>query len=179
MKINSLCVFCGSSFGNDSVYRKKAEELGRLLAERRIQLVYGGGSVGLMGALASSVISSGGRVVGVIPELIAGKVEAMPGAKTIVTGGMHERKHRMYELSDAFTAMPGGIGTLEEIAEVFTWQQLGYHSKAVSLYNVDGFYDDFISFLSGAGERGFIKDVHRKRLIVEEHPDSLISRLEE
>ena len=178
MQIKTLCVFCGSSFGNDEIYRKKANELGRYLAEKKIRLVYGGGYVGLMGELASSVIESGGEVTGVIPELIHGKVKSIPLTETIITADMHERKQKMYDISDAFTAMPGGIGTLEEISEVFTWQQLGYHEKPVSLYNINNFYEDFISFLDKSVKSGFIRDVHRERLIIENSPQVLISQLE-
>lgn len=132
-----------------------------------------------MGLLAETVLENGGKVTGVIPELIRNKVKELPLTETIITADMHERKRRMYEISDAFTAMPGGIGTIEELTEVFTWQQLGYHSKPVSLFNINNFYSDFLSFLDNAVERGFIKDVHRGRLIVDDNPDSLIKKLTE
>ena len=178
MQIRSLCVFCGSSFGSSSAYRDKTIELGRYLAEKDITLIYGGGGVGLMGVLAGTVIDSGGRAVGVIPELINGKVEHIEGVETIITDDMHSRKQKMYELSDAFAALPGGIGTVEELSEVFTWQQLGYHSKAVSLYNINNFYDGFIEFLGTACIEGFLKEVHRSRLIVEDNPRKLLHSLE-
>ncbi|MDC7228616.1 MAG: TIGR00730 family Rossman fold protein [Spirochaetales bacterium] len=178
MRINSLCVFCGSSFGNERVYREKTIELGRYLGQNRIRLVYGGGGVGLMGALAGAVLEAGGEVTGVIPELIFTKVKNLPVTETIVTGDMHERKSRMYEMSDAFTALPGGIGTIEELSEVFTWQQLGYHSKAVSVFDINDFYKNFLGFLNNASSAGFIKNVHLKRLIVENDPASLIKELE-
>ena len=178
MQIKSLCVFCGSSFGNDPVYREKAVELGLFLAEKDIRLVYGGGGVGLMGVLAETVYKNGGRVTGIIPKLIHGKVESIPITETIITDDMHQRKQKMYELSDAFTAMPGGIGTIEEISEVYTWQQLGYHNKPVSLYNIDNFFNNFLNFLDDSVDSGFIKSVHRQRLITSDSPSELFEELE-
>lgn len=178
MKIKSICVFCGSSFGNDKRYNEKTKVFGEYLAEKRISLIYGGGAAGLMGVLAGSVLDNGGYVIGVIPELIYSKVKHLRLSETIITEDMHSRKKVMYEKSDAFTALPGGIGTIEEISEVFTWQQLGYHSKAVSLYNINGFFNNFTAFLDSVNEQGFLKDIHRGRLIVESEPDDLINKLE-
>ena len=178
MKIKSICVFCGSSFGNSDLYRIKTEELGRYIAEQNIRLVYGGGGVGLMGVLAETVMNNGGKVTGVIPELIHGKVKELELTETIITEDMHERKKIMYSLADAFIALPGGIGTLEEIAEIYTWQQLGYHTKAVSLFNVNGYFDFLYRYLQQGCSEGFIKDVHLNRLIIEDDTAKLLNAID-
>ncbi len=178
MSVKSICVFCGSSFGNNKLYREKTETLGRLLAAKGINLVYGGGAVGLMGVLAEAVMNNSGTVTGVIPELISGKVEHINLTRNIVTKDMHERKKTMYELADGFIALPGGIGTVEELSEVYTWQQLGYHNKPVSLYNINGFFDGFTGFLDHAVNEGFIKQVHRNRLIISDEPENLFYQLD-
>ena len=131
-----------------------------------------------MGVLAESVLENSGEVTGIIPELIYSKVGHLPLTETIITSDMHERKRIMYEKADAFTALPGGIGTLEEISEIYTWQQLGYHSKAVSLYNINGFFDYFNSFIKHSSEEGFLKAIHLSRLIIENKPEELINRIE-
>ncbi len=177
MQIKSLCVFCGSSFGTDEIYSRKTIELAQIISGSGINLVYGGGGVGLMGLLAESVISGGGMVTGVIPELIHGKVKNLPVSELIITSDMHERKKKMYELSDGFIALPGGIGTLEELTEIYTWQQLGYHRKPVGLLNINGFYDNFLSFLDIAVNSGFLKDVHRKRMLIGNEPAELIEKM--
>ncbi len=178
MKIDTVCIVCGSSPGRSEVYRKETEKLADYLAERGKSLVYGGGGAGLMGVIARRMLERGCRVTGVIPEMIHGKVSALPLSETIVTPDMHSRKQKMYEIADCFIALPGGIGTIEEIAEAFTWQQLGYHSKAVSLYNIDNFFEYFSIFLESMKDAGFLKDVHRERLIVEDQPEVLLERLE-
>lgn len=178
MKIQTVGVFCGSSYGADEVYRKETEKLADYFAEQGKSLVYGGGDSGLMGVIARRMLEKGCSVTGVIPEMIHGKVDALPLTETIVTPDMHSRKQKMYELADCFIALPGGIGTIEEITECFTWQQLGYHNKAVSLYNIDDFYKQFSTFLDSMRDAGFLKDVHRQRLIVENKPDELLERLE-
>lgn len=131
-----------------------------------------------MGILAERMLARGRGVTGVIPEMIHSKVSNLPLTETIVTPDMHSRKKMMYEKSDCFIALPGGIGTIEEISEAFTWQQLGYHSKAVSLYNIDNFFDHFSKFLESAGAAGFIKNVHLQRLIIESQPEALFDELE-
>ena len=148
------------------------------MAARDITLVYGGSAVGLMGAVAGAVMKNGGRVIGVIPELIKDKVDLLDISETFVTSGMHERKQKMYELSDGFVALPGGIGTIEELTEIFTWQQLGYHNKPVAIYNVDSFFSLFTDFLDSAVENGFIKKLHRNRLLQADNPGKLLEKME-
>lgn len=178
-KINSLAVFCGSSIGTSHEYQLKAEEMGKALVKNNISLVYGGGNVGLMGKIASYVSSNNIDVIGILPkklnlpQIVNSNIET----KRIIVEGMHERKAKMYELSDGFIAMPGGIGTFEEFFESFTWLQLGYHSKPIGLLNVNGFYDDLIKFLIGAVEQGFIKQVVLDKLVVEEDPYILIEKM--
>lgn len=177
-RMKRLCVFCGSNPGKRPEYEQAAEELGALLAAAGINLVYGGGSVGLMGRTASKVIEAGGEATGVIPAYINRKISALPGVRLIETATMHERKQKMYDLSDAFLALPGGIGTLEELAEVYTWSQLGYHRKPVGLLNTAGFYDHFLAFLDSMTTEGFLNETHRKSLVSATKPRKIISLLE-
>ncbi|HZH51231.1 MAG TPA: TIGR00730 family Rossman fold protein [Microvirga sp.] len=170
-----LCVFCGSSPGRDSSYVDAARALGETLAREKIGLVYGGASVGLMGVVADAVLDGGGEVVGVMPQSLVDKEIAHKGLPDLrIVGSMHERKALMAELSDGFVALPGGLGTFEELFEVWTWAQLGYHRKPCALLNVNGFYDKLAGFLDDVVERGFVKPVHRSMLIVEEDPGRLI-----
>lgn len=173
-----LCVFSGSSFGNNPRYSEAARRLGALLAERRVDLVFGGGNVGLMGEVSRAVLEGGGRVTGVIPEHIHRNVDHVELTELIVTKTMHERKAKMYELSDAFLALPGGIGTLEELSEVFTWGQLGYHEKALGLLDVEGFYAPLVDFLDHLVREGFLKRNHRENLVVSEDPETLLDLVE-
>jgi uncharacterized protein (TIGR00730 family) len=177
--MKNLCVFCGSSSGNDLAFTEAAGEMGRLLAERGIGLVFGGGNVGLMGEVARAVMRGGGRAVGVIPEYIRARVSHLELTELIVTDGMHERKAKMYELADAFAALPGGIGTLEELAEIFTWGQIGFHQKPVGLLNTAGFYDPLVHFIDGMVNSGFLKKAHQDNLIVENDPRSLLQSFTE
>lgn len=177
-QIESVCVFCGSNFGTHSSYREAARKLGNAMAARQLGLVYGGGSVGLMGEIANTVMEAKGKVSGIIPEaLFAQEV----GHKTIthleVVDNMHTRKARMAELCDAFIAMPGGIGTLEELFEVWTWLQLGYHHKPVGLLNINGFYDQLLAFLDHATEQGLIRPEARKLLLVSDNPVTLLDMI--
>jgi len=173
-----LCVFCGSSAGRDPVYMATARSLGEALARNGIELVYGGASVGLMGAVADAVLDHGGHVIGVMPQALVDKEIAHTGLKDLrVVGSMHERKAMMAELSDGFIALPGGLGTFEELFEVWTWAQLGYHKKPCALLNVAGFYDTLAHFLDDVVERGFVKPVHRAMLIVENDPAALIDAI--
>jgi uncharacterized protein (TIGR00730 family) len=173
-----LCVFCGSNAGQDPIYMAMARSLGETLARSGIDLVYGGASVGLMGAVADAALASGGRVVGVMPQALVDKEIAHKGLSDLrVVGSMHERKALMAELSDGFIALPGGLGTFEELFEVWTWAQLGYHRKPCALLNVAGFYDGLITFLDDVTERGFVKSVHRSMLIVENDPAALIEAM--
>ena len=178
MQIRTVCVFCGSSLGSSDVFRDETLRLADYLADSGKDLVYGGGDAGLMGVLAGRMLERGRKVTGVIPEMIHGKVGHLPLSETVVTPDMHSRKRMMYELSDCFIALPGGIGTVEEISEAFTWQQLGYHQKAVALYDVDNFYEHFSLFLESAEQAGFIKSVHRRRLIIESEPRRLLEKIE-
>ena len=172
------CVYCGSSSGFDPVYKTTAIELGALLVARGIGLVYGGGSVGLMGALADSVLAKGGEVIGIIPHhLIAMEVGHRQLTSLIAVDSMHARKHQMADLSDAFIALPGGIGTAEELLEVFTWLQLGIHAKPVAILNINGYFDHLLQFLAHMEESGFLKREHREMLIVERDAARLIEQL--
>jgi len=173
-----LCVFCGSSAGQDPVYMDTARLLGETLARNGIDLVYGGASVGLMGAVADAVLAHGGHVIGVMPQALVDKEIAHRGLSDLrVVGSMHERKALMAELADGFIALPGGLGTFEELFEVWTWAQLGYHKKPCALLNVAGFYDKLASFLDDVVERGFVKPIHRAMLIVENDPAALIDAI--
>ncbi len=175
--MNSVCVFCGSSTGFDAIYAEQTKMLGKILAERNLRLVYGGGNVGLMGLLASTVLESGGSVTGIIPKAIHEKVPALPGAETRVVEGMHARKQAMHDLSDGFIALPGGIGTFEELLEAFTWSQLGFHQKPVALLNIKGYYDSLSELLNHSVQEGFMRDSHRKTLLVDEDPQALLAKM--
>ena len=155
--IRSICVYCGSSPGNDPSYLEAARTFGMILAEHRISLVYGGGSRGLMGTVASAVHDHGGRVVGIIPEFLRTRERMFTGAnEIIVTHDMHERKRLMFERADAFVALPGGIGTMEELVEQLTWSQLGRHRKPILIANINGFWDPLIELLDHMKRLGFI-----------------------
>jgi hypothetical protein len=176
--MKNLCVFCGSSAGNNPVYSRTAIELGRYLAGRSINLVYGGGDVGLMGILSSCIMENGGHVTGIIPELLHAMVPHKKISELIVVRDMHERKSLMYRMSDAFLCMPGGIGSLDELMESFTWQQLGYHSKPVCVLNVNGYYSALINQFKFMVAEGFLRREHLDSLIVTDRIDGLIELLE-
>jgi uncharacterized protein (TIGR00730 family) len=176
--VRRICVYCGSSAGFDPVYEVSAVELGRTLAAHNIGLVYGGGKVGLMGALADAVLAADGEVIGIIPHhLIAMEVGHQEITSLIPVDSMHARKHQMAEMSDAFIALPGGIGTAEELLEVLTWLQLGIHSKPVGLLNINNYFDHLLQFLKHMEESGFLKAVHRQMLLVETNPLVLLERI--
>jgi len=165
--MNSICVFCGSSLGNDPIYQQMAEATGQAIASQGQTLVYGGGRSGLMGVVANSALQAGGRVIGVIPEALVDRELAHTGLTELhIVKNMHERKTKMAELSDAFVALPGGAGTLEEIFEQWTWSQLGIHQKPCAFLNVDGFYDGLIQMIQGSVERGFSQERFVNKLIV-------------
>jgi uncharacterized protein (TIGR00730 family) len=171
-------VFCGSSVGNRSEYSDVAVALGRLLAARQIGLVYGGGHVGLMGVIADAVIAAGGEVIGVIPQALADREIAHGGLTDLrIVDSMHTRKAMMADLSDAFIAMPGGVGTFEEFFEAITWTQLGLHRKACALLNAGGFYTPLVAFIDQAVSEGFIKPVHRSMIVVDDNPERLLDTL--
>jgi uncharacterized protein (TIGR00730 family) len=177
--MRALCVFCGANFGRRPAYRLAAEQIGGLLARRGITLVYGGGNVGLMGALADAALAGGGRVVGVIPRALAEKEIAHNGLSEMhVVGSMHERKALMADLADAFLSLPGGFGTWDEFCEALTWSQLGLQKKACAFLNVEGYYDALLALTERAAEDGFIREEHRKLLLVDGDAERLLDRLE-
>ncbi|ADU28562.1 TIGR00730 family Rossman fold protein [Evansella cellulosilytica] len=175
--IKKICVFCGSSFGGNNIYLKEVVALGKSLAENNIELVYGGGHSGLMGALAKSVIDHSGQVTGVIPQKIYDQVEHIELTHLHIVETMHERKHKMYDLADAFIALPGGIGTLEELAEIMTWQQIGYHEKPVGVFNINDFYEPFQHLLSHMIKEGFLKKDFIDQLVVENSLHDLLDKI--
>jgi uncharacterized protein (TIGR00730 family) len=178
--LKNICVYCGSSSGNNPVYVKGAENLGKALAGSGIGLVYGGGKRGLMGAIADSALNAGGKVTGVIPQGLLDLELGHTGlTKLHIVKNMHERKALMAELSDAFIAMPGGLGTYEELFEVLSWSQLGLHKKPCGLLNINGFYNSMLQFLDKATEEGFIMAGHRAMLLSDADPDKLIDKLAE
>lgn len=173
-----LCVYCGSRPGDRPQYRQAAVSLGRLLAERNIALVYGGGSVGLMGVLADATLAAGGHVIGVIPDLLAVQELLHPGVQDMrVVPDMHARKALMAELADAFVALPGGFGTFEELFETITWAQLGIHAKPIGLLNTAGYFDSLLAFLDRSFDDGFIKPAYRALYHVADRPEALLPRL--
>lgn len=176
--MKALCVFAGSSAGADPVYLDAARTLGHALATRGLVVVYGGAKVGLMGAMADAALAGGGRVVGVIPEALVAKEIAHAGLTALhVVDSMHTRKAMMAELSDAFVALPGGWGTLEELFEVLTWGQLGLHRKPCGLLNVDGYFDGLLRFLDDTVARGFVRPEYLKMIAVDTTADGLLDRL--
>ncbi|TKC80024.1 TIGR00730 family Rossman fold protein [Trinickia terrae] len=176
--MKSVCVYCGSSFGAKPVYAQAAQAFGRALVDAGLTLVYGGGRVGLMGTIADEVLAAGGRAIGVIPELLVNKEVGHRGLSELhVVPDMHQRKKMMADLSDAFVALPGGAGTLEELFEVYTWAQLGYHHKAVALYNIDGYYDPLVTMLEHTVQEGFMQQTYLDILQIDTDPAALIDKL--
>lgn len=174
----SVCVFCASSPGREGRYLAAARNFGALLASSGRRLVYGGGRVGLMGALADGALAAGGTVVGVIPDMMVGRELAHGELSELqVVGSMHERKATMADLADGFVALPGGIGTLEELFEVWTWGQLGLHDKPCGLLDVDGYFGGLLAFLDHAGEAGFVGEETRHRLLVDRDPTRLLAAM--
>ncbi len=177
-EIKSICLFCGSSKGHNSKYLDSAYETGKLLAENGIEMIYGGGNVGLMGMAAKAALENGGKVTGVITEKLMDMEVGHTGLTEMkVTSSMHERKSLMNKLSDGFIVLPGGIGTIEETFEMFTWYQLGDIEKPIGLLNVNGFYSGLIGFLKNVVSEGFLRREHLEYLIVEEDPIVLIKRI--
>lgn len=178
MRFERICVFCGSSPGNDPAFAAAATALGTLLARRGLGLVYGGAMVGLMGEVADAALAAGGEVIGVLPEKLAAKEIAHDGLTALhIVDSMHDRKAKMAELSDAFVTLPGGWGTLEETFEVLTWLQLRYHEKPVGLINVEGYYNALLAFADHAVESGFISPDNRRLLVDADDPEVLLDRL--
>jgi uncharacterized protein (TIGR00730 family) len=177
-RFNRICVFCGTNTGSRPAYGAAARELGRVLAEQEIELVYGGASVGIMGELADSVQEHGGHVTGIIPQQLMEKEAAHTGIRNlIVVASMHQRKSQMADLSDGFIALPGGIGTLEGFFEVLTWGQLGIHTKPSGILNVEGYFDALNEFLDHAVGEGFLTEVHRHAIAVDSDPERLLDRM--
>ena len=177
-KIRTICVYCGSGPGTNPRFIEAAIALGKALAENGIRLVYGGGSIGLMGAVATSVLDHGGTVTGIIPDFLTSRESALTRVQElIVTPDMHERKRLMFERSDAFVALPGGIGTLEELVEQLTWQQLGRHSKPVLLANIDGFWEPLLSLLAHMRATEFIRPNLSVDILKAERVEEILPRL--
>jgi uncharacterized protein (TIGR00730 family) len=177
--MKSICVYCGSSIGSSPSLAATARELGQTLAASNLELIYGGGRVGLMGVLADAVLEAGGRVQGVIPQALADREVAHAGLTQLhVVDTMHQRKAMMAELSDGFIALPGGLGTFEELFEIWTWAQLGMHSKPIGLLNVASYFDLLLQFLDHATSQQLLKPVHRDLLIVSNRPDALLSQMQ-
>ncbi len=177
--IHRICVFCGSNTGSDPTYVEAARNLGRLLAREGIGLVYGGGSVGLMGEVADGMLAAGGEVIGVIPHALWAREVGHRGLTDIrIVDTMHERKAMMADLADAFIALPGGLGTLEEIFEIWTWAQLGLHAKPVGFLDVNGFYAPLMQFLDRAVRERFLRAEHRAIAIIENDPAALLRRFD-
>ncbi len=176
--IRRVCVFCGANTGIDPAHREAAIALGRRLAARGQELVYGGGQVGLMGVLADAVLGAGGRAIGVLPEILATKELAHPGLTEMrIVPGMHARKALMMELTDAFVALPGGFGTFDELFEAITWAQLGIHAKPIGVLDVAGYFDPFVRLVDGGIAAGFIRPEHRGLLVVGRDPEALLEEL--
>ncbi|NJL08199.1 MAG: TIGR00730 family Rossman fold protein [Methylacidiphilales bacterium] len=176
--IDAVCVYCGSSAGSEPVFADTARTFGRLLAEHGIRLIYGGGSLGLMGTVARAVTDGGGRVTGIIPRFLVEREFAFDSAEEmIVTDDMHERKRLMFERADAFVALPGGIGTLEELVEQLTWAQLGRHRKPILIANVEGFWDPLLALLDHMRENTFIRPQWEVRPLVAAHVHDIIPML--
>lgn len=179
--IRSVCVYCGSSPGRDETYIKAGHLLGRSIAKAGLRLVYGGGTKGIMGAVAEGALKAGGKVTGIIPRFLINK-EATETAlnrldELLITDNMHERKHKMFEKSDAFVALPGGIGTVEEIVEVMTWGQLGHHRKPIVFGNVGGFWDPMLALLDHMAAEGFIHTAQRVKPLVVDDPEAIVAAI--
>jgi uncharacterized protein (TIGR00730 family) len=176
--MHSVCVYCGSKVGKHPEYRRAAQQLGELLAARELQLVYGGGQVGLMGVIADAVLAAGGTVVGVIPDKLATKELLHPGVQEMhVVRTMHERKAKMTQLADAFIAMPGGYGTFDELFEAITWAQIGYHNKPIGLLNTAGYFDPLLQLIGHAIDEQFIAPRHAELVMHDATPEALLDQL--
>jgi uncharacterized protein (TIGR00730 family) len=175
--IQSICVFCGSSMGSNPCYEKSASALADELSSRGIDLVYGGSDIGLMGTVARAMLKHGRKVTGIIPRALHEHVKTLDVSDLIVVETMHERKAAMYERADAFLALPGGIGTFEELLEVYTWSQLGYLEKPTSLLNVNGYFDFLLKQLEHSAREGFMKQFHIENLLVSSSPATLLDKI--
>lgn len=178
--LEKICVFCGSSDGNDLAITDAAKRLGEIFAERNITLVYGAAKIGVMGIIAKSVLDNKGKVIGIIPNFLKKKEVVHLGlTELITTQNMHERKMKMQEESDGFIALPGGMGTLEELFEIITWLQLGLHQKPIGLLNTNGFYNDLVKMLETMVRKGFLSLDNYNLLLVDSNPENLLKKMEE
>ncbi len=176
--LSSICVYCGSSEGGDPIYAEAAASLGRAMGSEGIGLVYGGGSIGLMGIVARSVMTAGGHVTGIIPQFLREREVMLETAhELVVTGDMHERKRTMFDRADAFIALPGGIGTLEELVEIMTWAQLGQHKKPVLIANINGFWDPLVVLLRHMADEGFIRNGFEVSYLVADRVEDIVPKL--
>lgn len=174
-----ITVFCGSSFGNDEIYKEQAALLGQTLAKQNIELVYGGANVGLMGAVADGCLNEGGKVIGVLPDFLRSKEIAHTGlTELILVESMHERKTKMNNLCDGVIALPGGFGTLEELFEMITWAQLGLHKKPIAILNINGFYDSLLELTQTMTDKGLLKEENQKMLLVSDNIEDLLDKME-
>lgn len=177
--MKSICVFCGSNTGHDSVYSDTARKLGRYMANSDIKLIYGAGNIGLMGVIADTVLDANGYVVGVIPDFLKAKeVCHTELQELLVTTTMHQRKEIMANRADAFIAMPGGFGTLDELAEILTWAQLGLHSKPIGILNVNGYFDSLIKFFDDSVAAGYVTKMNRAMVLADDTVEGLIEKME-
>jgi len=176
--MKSITVFCASSFGTEEIYKEQAVLLGQTLAKQNIKLIYGGANVGLMGAVADGVLNAGGEAIGVLPDFLRSKEIAHLGlTELIFVESMHERKTKMNDLCEGVIALPGGFGTLEELFEMLTWAQLGLHKKPIAILNINGFYDSLIELTQTMVEKGLLKDVNQKMLLVSDNIDDLLNQM--
>ncbi len=176
--MKNICVFCGSSPGTDPEFLKIAGKLGEEIATRGLGLVYGASNLGLMGAVAKSALANGAKTIGVMPKVFVDRVQHPNLTELIITDTMHQRKAKMFELSDGFIALPGGFGTFEEILEMLTWSQIGYSSKPCGFLNVNGYYDELIKFFDKSVEMRFVKKEHREAIIVDTDPKKILDKFE-
>ena len=176
--MNSICVFCGSRPGANPVYREKATKVGHILADKGLKLIYGAGKVGLMGAVANAMLAKNGHVTGIIPQFLVEKEVAHDGLnELIIVNSMHERKQKMAEMADAFLILPGGIGTMEEFFEVFTWGQLGLHQKPIGILNVGSYYDLLIQFLNHSVAQEFMSQQTKDIVFTDTNPETLLRKM--
>ena len=176
--MNNICVFCGSNPGDKPIYLEQAAKLGRVMAQRNINLIYGASDLGLMGAVAKAILANGGSAIGIMPEIFDNRVQHPELTDLIITKDMKERKAMMLEKSDGFISLPGGFGTLEELFEMITLNQIGYHDKPSAILNIDGFYDKLIEFLDHLTAEKFIHPAHREALIISDDINEILDRME-
>src|SRR5690606_20357807 len=177
--MKSICVFCGSSPGSDKEFAEETKKLAALFLKENIELVYGGGNIGLMGVIAGAMMEGGGKVTGIMPEFLMRREHAdLEITKLILVQSMHERKAMMSELSNAFVILPGGIGTLEEFFEVWTWEQLRLHNKPIGVLNISGYYDDMIKFLDNSVEKSFLRKADRDLILIDDDPTKLLIKMQ-